>query len=153
MLCEPLDFGRIRDQIRICREPQRAGPGIRRQQHCDMGVAQHHLCLRRDSIGVEVEVAVVHGTTLEALLPTVDRFGLGTTAVTNTLAAWTGQRLGLITTAGFEDIVPLARGTRVCVDGWLVMPPSLVERDRIVGLDERIDRDGSVIKALATGAA
>jgi N-methylhydantoinase A len=98
-------------------------------------------------------VAEAHGTTLEGLLPTVDRFGLGTTAVTNTLASWTGQRLGLVTTAGFEDIVPLARGTRVCVDGWLVMPPSLVERERIVGLDERIDRDGAVIKPLATGAA
>ena len=98
-------------------------------------------------------VALAHGTTIETLLPTVDRFGLGTTAVTNTLASWTGQRLGLVTTAGFEDIVPLARGTRVCVDGWLVMPPSLVQRDCIVGLDERIDRDGSIIKSLDVGAA
>src|SRR4051794_37213839 len=52
------------------------------------------------------------GATLETLLPSVQRFGLGTTAVTNTLASRAGRRVGLITTKGFEDLVPLSRGRR-----------------------------------------
>ncbi len=55
-------------------------------------------------------VAERAGTTLDALLPRVRRFGLGTTAVTNALASRRGRRVGLITTAGFEDLVPLAAG-------------------------------------------
>ena len=66
------------------------------------------------------------GPTLEALLPSVGRFGLGTTAVTNVLASRTGRRVGLITTKGFEELVPLARGRRVNEDGWLMMPPEIV---------------------------
>jgi N-methylhydantoinase A len=98
-------------------------------------------------------VAQVAGRDLEAVLPTVERFGLGTTAVTNTLASWSGRRLGFITTAGFEDLVPLARGTRRSEDGWLVMPPTLVARECIVGVDERVDRDGNVVRAYRPGTA
>ena len=67
-------------------------------------------------------VAERAGTTLEALLPSVSRFGLGTTAVTNTIAARTGRRVGLITTSGFEDLVPIARAMRAPGNGWLVPP-------------------------------
>ncbi|HEY2300313.1 MAG TPA: hydantoinase/oxoprolinase family protein [Acidimicrobiales bacterium] len=88
------------------------------------------------------------GLTLESLLPRVERFGLGTTAVTNVLAARVGRRVGLITTKGFEDLVPLARGRRVNEDGWLMMPPQVVERSCIVGVDERIDRRGAVLRHL-----
>src|ERR1700675_447187 len=59
------------------------------------------------------------GLTLESLLATVERFGLGTTAVTTVLASRQGKRVGLITTKGFEDLVVLARGRRVNEDGWL----------------------------------
>ena len=88
------------------------------------------------------------GETLESLLPKVDRFGLGTTAVTNTLASRTGRRVGLITTRGFEDLVPLARGRRVNEDGWLMPPEQVVDRRCIVGVHERIDRHGAVIQPL-----
>jgi hypothetical protein len=50
-------------------------------------------------------VAQRSGTTLEQLLPRVNWFGLGTTAVTNTIASRVGLRVGLITSAGFEDLV------------------------------------------------
>ena len=93
-------------------------------------------------------VAQRAGMTLEALLPRVVRFGLGTTAVTNVIAARTGRRVGLITTSGFEDLVPIARVRRVPRDGWLVPPDGLIERDWIVGVDERIDRNGNVLRAL-----
>jgi N-methylhydantoinase A len=85
------------------------------------------------------------GSTFEALLPLVARFGLGTTAVTNTLASRQGRRVGLLTTRGFEELVPLARGRRVNEDGWLMMPAEILDRGCIAGIDERIDRDGNVI--------
>src|SRR5580704_8877005 len=90
-------------------------------------------------------VAERAGTTLEALLPTVARFGLGTTAVTNTIAARTGRRVGLITTAGFEDLVPMARAMRTPSNGWLVPPTPLIDREWIIGVPERIDRHGEVL--------
>ncbi len=93
-------------------------------------------------------VAERAGISLGELLARVGRFGLGTTAVTNALATRRGRRVGLITTAGFEDLVPLARGRRVNEDGWLVMPPQVVERDRIMGVRERIDRHGAVLTEL-----
>jgi N-methylhydantoinase A len=85
------------------------------------------------------------GIALPELLARVDRFGLGTTVVTNVLATRTGARLGLITTQGFEDLAPLARGNRVSEDGWLLLPPPLVERVHIVGVPERVNRDGVVL--------
>jgi N-methylhydantoinase A len=93
-------------------------------------------------------VAERAGTTLEALLPRVVRFGLGTTAVTNVIAARTGRRVGLITTRGFEDLVPIARVRRVPRNGWLVPPDGLIEREWIAGVAERIDRDGLILHAL-----
>jgi N-methylhydantoinase A len=93
-------------------------------------------------------VAERSGTTLEALLPTVSRFGLGTTAVTNTIASRTGRRVGLITTGGFEDLVPIARAMRTPSNGWLVPPTSLIDREWIAGVPERIDRNGEVLTKL-----
>jgi N-methylhydantoinase A len=97
-------------------------------------------------------VATRAGTTLDALLPRVRRFGLGTTAVTNALAGRTGRRVGLVTTKGFEDLVPLSRGRRVNDGGWLVLPPQLVDRECIVGVDERVDRHGTVLRPLDRAA-
>jgi N-methylhydantoinase A len=51
------------------------------------------------------------GHALAELMPAVRRFGLGTTAVTNTLASRTGRRVGLVTTEGFEELIP-CRGAR-----------------------------------------
>jgi N-methylhydantoinase A len=93
-------------------------------------------------------VAQRAGTTLERLLPQVARFGLGSTAVTNVIAARTGRRVGLITTHGFEDLVPIARVRREPREGWLVPPDGLIERDWILGVAERIDRDGKILQAL-----
>ncbi|HLY82647.1 MAG TPA: hydantoinase/oxoprolinase family protein, partial [Acidimicrobiales bacterium] len=88
------------------------------------------------------------GTTLEELLPRIRRFGLGTTAVTNVLAARTGVRVGLITTAGFEDQLPQAKGRRVSDGVWSSYPEAIVPRSRIAGVKERVDRDGRVLVPL-----
>jgi N-methylhydantoinase A len=93
-------------------------------------------------------VAAEAGLSLQALMPRVERFGLGTTAVTNIIATRTGLRLGLITTSGFEELVPMARVRRIPRDGWLVPPDSLVDRECIVGVAERIDRNGTVLTPL-----
>jgi N-methylhydantoinase A len=93
-------------------------------------------------------VAVRAETTLDELLPRVRRIGLGTTAVTNVLAGRTGKRVGLITTKGFEDLVPLSRGRRVNNAGWLELPPQLVDRECIAGVAERVDRHGVVLRPL-----
>ncbi len=89
------------------------------------------------------------GATLEELLPTVSRFGLGTTAVTNALASRTGRRVGLLTTEGFQGMLPFAKGTRVADDeGWLAPPPEIVPRRCIAGISERTDRNGEIVVPL-----
>jgi N-methylhydantoinase A len=89
------------------------------------------------------------GTALAELMPRVARFGLGTTAVTNVLASRTGRKVGLLTTKGFEEMLPLARGTRLVDDeGWLSTPQEIVARRAIAGIAERIDRDGQVVVTL-----
>ena len=88
------------------------------------------------------------GTTLDALLTTVSRFGLGTTAVTNTLASRTGRVVGLLTTSGFDEMLPVARGQRVVDgDGWLSVP-ALLDRRTIAAVDGRIDRTGDEVVPL-----
>ncbi len=42
--------------------------------------------------------------------------------------------------------MPLGRGYRRSEGGWLVPPPTIVPRGRIVGIDERCDRTGSVVR-------
>ena len=90
--------------------------------------------------------AAGHG--LGELLPRVKKFGLGTTAVTNVIATRTGLRTGLVTTKGFEETLRLARGRTQEEGGWLKSVDALVEAKAIVGIDERIDRNGVVLKAL-----
>ncbi len=96
-------------------------------------------------------VAEMAGESLPELLPRVGRFGLGTTTVTNVLASRHGRTVGLITTRGFEDLLVLARGRRESEGGWLVPPAQVVERDRIVGVRERVDKDGRVVEPLDVG--
>lgn len=91
--------------------------------------------------------ADVLGCTAEELLKRTARLAVGTTAVTNLVATGGGQRVGLLTTRGFEDLVPLARGFRHSEAGWLVPPAPIVPRRRIVGIDERSGRDGRVVRA------
>jgi N-methylhydantoinase B len=78
------------------------------------------------------------------VLASVTRLSLGTTAVTNVLASRTGVRVGLITTAGFEDAIPLAKGRRLSEGGRTVLPAPVVDRQCIVGVPERVDRNGVV---------
>jgi N-methylhydantoinase A len=88
------------------------------------------------------------GLALEDLLPKTVRFGLGTTAITNVIATRRGLRVGLITTAGFEEMLRLARARAITVDGWQQPVDSLVDPRAVFGIDERIDRHGEVLKPM-----
>ena len=109
--------------------------------------------LSRSVLDATTLVAERAGLTLEGMLQGVSRFGLGTTAVTNVLTAHTGVRVGLITTAGFEDSLPIAKGRRVNDGVWSVYPEPIVPRARIIGVPERIDRDGHVLVAFDPATA
>jgi N-methylhydantoinase A len=89
------------------------------------------------------------GVEVDDLLRSVSRFGLGTTIITNILAQRNGRRVGLITTRGFETTIPNAKGARVHdEDGWNAPPAPVVPIEWIRGVDERIDREGKVIRPL-----
>jgi N-methylhydantoinase A/acetophenone carboxylase len=80
-----------------------------------------------------------------------------TTLGTNALIERTGPKLGVITTAGFEDTIAIGRA-RSWADGLsghdtkdlarISKPVPLVPRDMIVGLRERIDSSGNVVMPL-----
>jgi len=89
------------------------------------------------------------GLSLRELLARTVRFGLGTTAVTNTLTVKRGLKVGLLTTAGFESLALTARGDRHTVDGWAVLPWVPLEPPCIAGIPERMDRDGKVRLAMS----
>ena len=78
-------------------------------------------------------VAERRGPSLADTLPAVVRFGLGTTAVTNVLASGTGRKVGVLATAGFEEMLLYARGARIVdEDGWIDRPGQIVDKHAIV---------------------
>jgi N-methylhydantoinase A len=100
------------------------------------------------------------GLKMEDLLPSVEMIRYSTTIAMNRLIERKGPRLGLITTEGHEDVVLIGRGAQ-WIDGTRVAerrnlavqkkPDPLIPRDMIVGVKERIDSRGSVIRPLDEG--
>jgi N-methylhydantoinase A/oxoprolinase/acetone carboxylase beta subunit len=101
--------------------------------------------------------ASVLGLKMEELLPAIDMIRYSTTIAMNRLIERKGPRLALITTEGHEDVVLIGRGAQ-WIDGTRVAerrnlaaqkkPEPLVPRDMIVGVKERIDSRGNVIRPL-----
>ena len=72
----------------------------------------------------------------------------GTTVATNALLERKGARTALVTTAGFEDLLELARQTRPSLYDFMQgRPPPLAPPELCFGLDERVLADGSVERA------
>jgi N-methylhydantoinase A len=72
-------------------------------------------------------------------------FTHGTTVGVNAVVQRKGLRLGLLTTRNFEDVLDLAR--LKIPDMYHLMsvrPESLIPRDRVFGIDERMNFDGTV---------
>ncbi len=95
------------------------------------------------------------GLKIEELLPAIDMIRYSTTIAMNRLIEKKGPRLGLITTEGHEDVVLIGRGAQ-WIDGTRVAerrnlaiqkkPDPLIPRDMIVGVKERVDSRGKVIR-------
>ena len=79
----------------------------------------------------------------------VTAFVHGTTVGINTVIQRKGAQLALFTTAGFEDVVELARLRMPDMQSlFCSRPDPLVPRDRIFGIGGRVLSDGSVITPL-----
>ena len=77
----------------------------------------------------------------------------GTTLVTNALIERRGASLGLITTAGFRDILEMGTEQRYDIyDLFLQYPEPLVPRRRRLEVPERMDRDGNAVTPLDVDA-
>lgn len=97
------------------------------------------------------------GRPLDEVLPEVEIVRYSTTVAMNRLIERKGPRLGLITTEGHEDAILIGRGAQ-WTDGTRIgerrnlsvqaKPTPLVERDMIVGVRERIDSTGRVLREL-----
>src|SRR2546426_3693895 len=69
----------------------------------------------------------------------------GTTVATNAILERKGARTAFVTTAGFEDLLTIARQDRPSLYDLRVARPSApVPRERCFGLRERVDADGRV---------
>lgn len=73
----------------------------------------------------------------------------GSTIATNALIERKGAAVGLISTAGFEDVLLIGRQERDDAhDMFYQRPPALMRRRAIRGVFERLGVDGSVVRAL-----
>ena len=90
-------------------------------------------------------LTAAHGVDLAAVGEIVH----GTTLVTNAVIERKGAKLGLITTAGFRDVLEAGTEQRYDIyDLFLSFPQPLVPRRRRLEVIERIDRDGAVVTPL-----
>jgi N-methylhydantoinase A len=97
------------------------------------------------------------GTTVDELMPKMELVRYSTTVAMNRLIERKGPRIGLITTEGHEDAVLIGKGAQ-WIDGTRLderrslplhnKPAPLVPREMIVGVKERIDGRGEVIRPL-----
>lgn len=97
------------------------------------------------------------GMTVEELLPKIDIIRYSTTVALNRLLQRQGPRIGLLTTEGHEDAILIGRGAQ-WTDGQRVAerrniavqnkPDPLIERALILGIKERVDSAGQVVRPL-----
>lgn len=104
------------------------------------------------------ELARRSGMAPQEYLANVEALRYSTTVGTNALIERTGPKLGLITTAGFEDTIYIGRA-RSWADGVpvheardmarIAKPQPLISPDMVVGVRERIDCNGRIICPLS----
>lgn len=85
----------------------------------------------------------------------VSRFVHGTTVATNAVLARTGARVGILATAGFEDVLEIGRQKRSRMYDLMApgeTPVFLAPKRRRVGIPERVAANGSVLTPLDEAA-
>lgn len=92
---------------------------------------------------------IAHSLSLDVvdLLKNTELIVHGTTVTTNAVLTNTGAKTGLVTTAGFRDILQMRRGVRSrehLFDNRYVAPPALVDRYLRIGVQERTDVNGVI---------
>ena len=95
------------------------------------------------------ELAVVWGTDLEKLLAQTEKISLGTTLALNALLEKKGVKTALFTTEGFRDALEIRRAQ--LANQWdlaIENPMVLVPRRLRLGIEQRMDYQGAVIKPL-----
>jgi N-methylhydantoinase A len=110
-----------------------------------------------------VRLAAEHfGLNFEEFCKRIERFGHGTTVGLNALLTGNAAPTLIITTAGFGDTLEIGRMrrqtaglTELEVCDWLLhnQHAPLQPRERVVEIEERIDANGQVLKALDIKAA
>ncbi len=76
----------------------------------------------------------------------------GTTVGTNAFLERKGAKTVLLTTKGFEDVLFIGRQARPCLyDLYCQKPREVIPRDMILGLGERCNADGKIIKEVEQG--
>lgn len=91
------------------------------------------------------------GMTIQELLENTTLIVHGTTVTTNAVLTSTGAKTGLLTTKGFRDVLQMRRGVRSrqhLYNNKYNAPAPLVTRDLVVGIDERTDADGKIVKEI-----
>ena len=125
-----------------------------------MGMAKARTTPQRlaDGIMEAVESAAENmGLTVEELLSNTELIRHATTVATNALIQRTGPKLGFITTEGFEDLIYIGQGAQ-WMDGKSNLetkrvgqakkPIPLIPRYLTVGVKERIDYQGRIVRPL-----
>ena len=84
----------------------------------------------------------------EVSLPQVDLIVHGTTTTTNAVLERKLSRTGLITTAGFRDVLELGRRTRPQAYGMKGTFRPIIPRDLRLEVPERMDAGGAIVTAL-----
>lgn len=105
--------------------------------------------------------AAIHRAVMEAVEGSgadparTDHFIHGSTVATNALLTRSGQKMALLTTRGFRDVIEIGTHDRTENVYQLfyrkIVPP--VPRRRIVEVEERVDASGTVVRPLEEAAA
>lgn len=106
-------------------------------------VAKVPTTIENQAFGV---LAAVAGA--QAVLARVGTIVHGTTTTTNALLERKLARTGMITTAGFRDVIELGRRTRPTPYGLTGWFEPLIPRELRLEADERMDAQGRVVKPL-----
>jgi N-methylhydantoinase A/acetophenone carboxylase len=103
------------------------------------------------------EAAADAGLTLDELVSRIDTVRYSTTVAMNRLLERTGPRVVLITTEGHEDAILIGKGAQ-WIDGTRLderralphqhKPAPIVPRELIVGVKERVDATGAILRPL-----